>query len=219
MWSEAIAAFEQGKPRVDSHLLNKAQDLRRSVVLVFRPSTSVRNAIIEYIERLVEICPGQYFYRPEELHLTVMAIFSGTEYWQKEMERIPRCQEILQELFKQQHPFKIQFRGVTASPDSVMIRALPAGDSLETVRNAIREAFTKNGLGDMLDRRYKAFGGHLTIMRFSKPCPNSKRLIEFLKKSRETGFGEDEVSRLELNLADWYASAETVKTLEKFQLR
>jgi 2'-5' RNA ligase len=219
LWNEAVAAFDQGEPRIDSHLLNKAQDLRRSVVLVYRPSALVQGALVEYIERLKQVCPEQYFYRPEELHLTIMAIFSGTEQWQKEMERVPKCQQILQELLKLQSPFKVKFRSVTASQDSVMVRALPLDDSLEVIRNAIREVFVRNGLGDMLDRRYKAFGAHVTIMRFSKPCPNSKRLLEFLKGTRETDFGKCEVSTLELNWADWYASAETARTLEKYQLR
>lgn len=219
MWNEAVLALEQGELRIDPYLSDKAKDLRRSVTLVFRPSAPVRDALVEYIERLKQICPEQYFYRPEELHLTVMAVFSGTEQWQKEMERVPQCQQILQELLKLQLSFKVKFRGVTASQDSVMIRALPLDDSLETVRDAIREAFTRNGLGDMLDRRYKAFGAHVTMMRFSKPCPNSKRLLEFLKGTRETDFGKCEVSTLELNWADWYASAETARTLEKYQLR
>ncbi len=219
LWNEAVLALEQGELRIDPYLSDKAKDLRRSVTLVFRPSAPVRDALVEYIERLKQICPEQYFYRPEELHLTVMAVFSGTEQWQKEMERVPQCQQILQELLKLQLSFKVKFRGVTASQDSVMIRALPLDDSLETVRDAIREAFTRNGLGDMLDRRYKAFGAHVTMMRFSKPCPNSKRLLEFLKGTRETDFGKCEVSTLELNWADWYASAETARTLEKYQLR
>ena len=218
LWNEAVSAFEDGKPRIDPFILNKSIDLRRGVTLVYRPSVSVRNALTEYIKRLKEICPEQHFYRPEELHLTVLAIFSGTEHWQKEMERVPKCAQILQELLKKHHPFKVRFRGVTASPDSVMVLAQSLDGSLEAIRDAIREAFAGNGLGDMLDRRYKALGAHVTMMRFSRACLNSKRLLEFLKKTRETDFGESEVSTLELNWADWYASAETVRVMEKYQL-
>lgn len=188
------------------------------MALVFRPPVSVREAVMGYIGRLKEICPEQYFYRPEELHLTVMAVFSGTEHWAREMERVPKCRQILYELLKKQRPFKIQFRGVAVSRDSVMVRGRPLNDSLEVIRNAIREAFSHHGLGDMLDRRYKAAGAHITIMRFSKPCPNSQRLLEFLKETREADFGEAEVADLELNFSDWYASAEIARKLEEYRL-
>lgn len=218
LWKEAVAAFERGEVGVVPYLCDKTKDLRRGVTLVVRPSAAVREAVAGYIERLREICPEQYFYRAGELHLTVLAVFSGTEHWEREMERVPKCRQILQGVLKKQRPFKIKFRGVTASRDSVMVRGWPLDGSLEVIRNAIREAFAKNGLGDMLDRRYKAAGAHLTIMRFRKPCPHSKRLLEFLKENREADFGETEATVLELNFADWYASAGTTQILEEYRL-
>ena len=213
-----MSAFERGEARIDPHLADKKKDMRRGVTLVIRPSLTAQRAVAEYIRRLAEACRGQYFYRPDELHVTVLSIISGTELWRREIVRVTECRRVLREVLKNQRSFKLKFRGITAARDSVAVQGFPLGDGLATVRNAIREAFAKNGLGDMPDRRYKATGAHMTIMRFQKECPDLKELMAFLAKSREIDFGECDVNRIELNWADWYASVPTVKVLEEYHL-
>lgn len=219
LWSDAISAFERGQPKLDPHLPDKANDLRRGVTLVFRPAASVRDAVADFIGKLGDISPRQYFYRPEELHVTVLSIFSGTELWRQELERFEQCRPIIGGVLKTQRPFKIRFQGVTASPDSILIQGFPSDDGLATIRNALRDAFAREGFADMLDRRYKMIAAHITAMRFCGPCPDMKPLLTLLKQSRQTDFGECEVDRLELILGDWYASAEKLKTLEEYWLR
>ncbi|HTR41222.1 MAG TPA: 2'-5' RNA ligase family protein [Pseudomonadales bacterium] len=218
LWSDALHAFEQGQPQVDPHLSNKANDSRRGVTLVIRPSQSVRDAVAAFIDRLAAVCPGQYYYRPEELHLTVLSAFSGTEHWQQEMERIPACRQVISDVLKTHRPFKIKLHSVTASPGAILIQGFPADNTLATIRNELRDAFAQNGLGDMLDRRYKITGAHMTIMRFHKADGDLHPLIAFLKENRETAFGECEIHNLQLIFNDWYASAETVQVLEEYQL-
>ena len=43
-----------------------------------------------------------------------------------------------------------------------------------------------------------------------------KHLLELLKANRMTDFGETSVTRLELIFGDWYASANTVRTLQEY---
>lgn len=188
------------------------------MTLIFRPAADVRDAVADFIHRLTRFCPEQYFYRPEELHITILSIFSGTELWKQELERLQRCQPIIGKALKTQHPFKIKFHGVTASPDSVLIQGFPLDDGLAAIRTALRDSFARKGFGDMLDRRYKVVAAHITIMRFCRPCPDMKPLLKFLKENRQTDFAQCEIDRLELVLGDWYASADKVTTLEEYQL-
>ncbi len=213
-----MAAFEQGQPHIDPHLSDKANDLRRGVTLIFRPAPPVRNAVARFLGRLTTICPGQHIYRPEELHVTVLSIISGTEHWQRETERLDACRPLIREALARHRSFKINFHGVTASPGSVLIQGFPHGDALAAIRDDLRTAFIRNGLGDMLDRRYKISGAHMTAMRFGKSCADLKPLLTFLKASREIPFGETEVTNLQLIFNDWYASAEPVKVLEEYRL-
>jgi 2'-5' RNA ligase len=218
LWNEAVAAFERGGHKVDPHLSDKANDRRRGVTLICRPSASVRDAVAEYISRLAWACPGQHFYRPEELHITVLSIISGNELWEREMPRLETCRPVIGEVLGRCRPFKIHFRGATASPDSVLVQGFPSGDGLEAVRNELRAAFARHGFGDMPDRRYKATTAHLTVMRFCKVCPDLKPLLSFLNASREMDFGESEIGTIQLIFGDWYGSRECVRTLQEYRL-
>lgn len=219
LWNNAIAAFERGQPQIDPHLSDKTDDLRRGVTLIFRPSPAVCDAAAAFVDHLAAICPDQHYYRPEELHVTVLSIISGTELWQREIRRIPACHRIIKHILKNHSPFEIKFHGVTASPAGVMIQGFPVGKSLASIRDELRSAFTQNGLGNMLDRRYKITGAHMTLMRFCKPPADLKPLLAFLRENRDTPFGQIEANRFQLIFGDWYASADKIRMLWEYQLK
>ena len=171
-----------------------------------------------FIGRLQTVCPGQYFYQREELHITGLSIITMTELWREEMERFEKCRHLIGEVLTRQRPFKVKFKGVTASRDSVLIQGFPMDNGLTTIREALREAFTRAGYGDMPDRRYKVIAAHISAMRLCKSGADMKPLLAFLKESREIDFGESHISSLELILGDWYASADTLKVLEEYRL-
>lgn len=218
LWNEAVFAFEHGQQKIDPHLPDKTADLRRGVTLLFRPPANMRDMAMDFIGRLAGICPGQYFYRPEELHITVLSIITMTELWEQEMDRFEKCRALIGQALASQRPFKIKFHGVTASPDSVLIQGFPSSDGLAAIRTALRETFARAGFADMLDRRYKVMAAHITVMRFFRPCSNLKQLAAFLKENRQISFGECEISKLELIFGDWYASMDKIKTLEEYPL-
>jgi 2'-5' RNA ligase len=218
LWTEAEAAFERGAPQIDPNLSDKTNDLRRGVTLAFRPSTVVQMNARNFLDQLAEIAPGQYLYRPEELHITVLSIISGTEFWRKEIRSLAACRPITTEVLSRQNYFRVSFRGVTASPSAVMIQGFPLGDGLEKMREELRDTFARNGLGGQLDRRYKINSAHMTVMRFQRPDADWKRLKNFLAENRKADFGEMEVNRIQLILGDWYASANIARTLQEYRL-
>lgn len=218
LWQDAATAFERGEQKIDVHLPDKARDSRRGVTLVFRPPVAVRDAAADFISRLEVVCPRQYFYRREELHVTVLSIITMTELWREEMERFEKCRHIIGDVLNGQRSFKVKFQGVTASRDSVMIQGFPIGGGLAAIREALRGAFSRSGFGDMLDRRYKVTAAHISMMRFCRADANMKRLLAILKENRQMALGEYEIENLELIWSDWYASANTVKLLEEYRL-
>jgi 2'-5' RNA ligase len=218
LWAEALATFERGAPQIDPNLSDPANDLRRGVTLAFRPSAIVRTKVENFLGHLAEIAPGQYLYRPEELHITVLSIISGTEFWRKEISTLAACRPIITEVLSRQNSFRVSFRGVTASPSAVMIQGFPVGDGLEKLREELRAAFERNGLGGQLDRRYKITFAHMTVMRFRREDADWKRLKKFLAENRDTDFGEMEVNRIQLIWGDWYASANIARTLQEYTL-
>jgi 2'-5' RNA ligase len=218
LWNDAVSAFGRGEQQIDRHLSDRQNDSRRGVTIILRPSPAVLGRVKDFLDQLARAFPDQHFYRPEELHVTVLSIISGSESWRKEIRQLIPCRAIISEVLSRQRSFRINFRGVTASPGSVMIQGFPTGDGLERIRFELREAFARNGLGGLLDRRYEIRTAHMTAMRFSRPEADWQRLISWLKEDRDADFGETEVRRLQLIWGDWCASAGCVRTLQEYRL-
>jgi 2'-5' RNA ligase len=218
LWHGAVPAFGRNDFEFDHHLLNKSQDLRRGLTLALRPCPKVQALIKAFLLELANAAPGQYFYRPEEFHVTVLAIIPGSESWQDKIHHLPAYQSIISGVLKKHSKFSIAFQGVTASRDAVMIQGFPGDDTLAQIRDELREALRQNKFDEQLDVRYKICTSHITAMRFCNANLEGTHLLTLLKANRTTDFGETCVANLELILGDWYASANTARTLQEYKL-
>ncbi len=219
LWSEAVTAFELGKPKVDPYLPGKTNDRRRGVSLIFRLPASVQAGIKRFTDQLAGDVSGQYIYQPEELHVTLVTMISATELWRQEIGDVKAFRGILSEVLSHHPPFKLEFRGVTAAPNAVLIQGFPMDDTLEKIRGELRRVFVERGFPNRLDRRYPNSAAHVTVVRFCKTDADWKRLLARLTASRQTPFGEMLVDELELTWGDWYASADRLRVLQAFPLR
>ncbi len=216
---EATAAWARGEPHLDAHLLDQAADLRRGVSLAFWPTPVITERLQAFLGQLAAICPDQYFYRPEEFHVTALTIISGTPAWRPDIRHLPTYRALIRVVLQRLPAFKIRFRGVTASPGSVMIQGFPADETLARLRDDLRAAFAQAGFGHLLDRRYKIRTTHMTIARFCRPGTDWPRLTAWLAAHRQTDFGEMEVNCLRLVWGDWYATADRQRTLQEYYLK
>ena len=218
LWSKTSTALESGGLRVDPLLRGKAGDPRRGATLVARPNAAVRKRVETFLREAAVICPGQHFYQPAELHMTVLSVIPGSESWREEIHRLPACRAVLDEVLKKCRAFSVTFRGVTVSPEAVLVQGFPQNDNLTQIRNELRSALRERGVGENLDRRYKIAAAHMTVMRFSHLQADWKRLLDFLQAHRETDFGETHFQSLRLIWNDWCASSKTVRVLQEYQL-
>jgi 2'-5' RNA ligase len=218
LWRKTSAALESGGLRVDLLLRGKAGDPRRGATLVARPSADVRKRVETFLREVAAICPGQHFYKPAELHMTVLSVIPGSELWREEIHQLPVCRKVLDKVLKNCRAFSVKFRGVTVSPEAVLVQGFPQDDALARLRDELRSALRAHGVGENLDRRYKIVAAHLTVMRFSSPQADWKRLLDFLQAHRETDFGETRFQSLQLIWNDWCASSKTVRVLREYRL-
>lgn len=218
LWHEAVAAFERNDLDLDRHLPDKSNDVRRGLSLALRPCLKVKNAINGFLNQLNAVAPGQYFYRPEEFHVTVLSIIPGSEFWRDKIQHLAAYQSIINGVLQRHQKFTISFQGVTASHGGVMIQGFPQDDTLLQIRNELREALRQSQLGEQLDARYKIKTAHITVMRFCDAKLDGGKLLALLAANRATDFGESHVENLELILGDWYASADTARTLQEYKL-
>jgi 2'-5' RNA ligase len=218
LWKEGTHALERGEPRLDPHLLQPSADRRRGVSINIRLNAAVRSRISHFANQLAAEFPEQYFYRPDELHVTVLTLISATELWRREIREVAAFRRILGDILGRHQSFDLQFRGVTAAANAVLVQGFPVGDGLESIRAGVRRAFAENGLADRLDRRYRNEAAHVTLMRFRKPEADWRRLLSLVRANRQTDFGESRVEALELVFCDWYASSASLRVLQKFPL-
>jgi 2'-5' RNA ligase len=218
LWRGTRAALESGGLRIDPILQKNTADPRRGATLVARPNAGVRKRVEKFLREAAAICPSQYFYKPAELHVTVLAVIPGSESWREEIHRLPVCRTVLDGVLKNCRAFSLKFHGVTVSPEAVLVQGFPQDNALARLRDELRSALRDRGVGENLDRRYKIAAAHLTVMRFSNPKSDWKRLLDFLQAHRKTNFGETRFQSLQLIWNDWCASARVTRTLREYAL-
>lgn len=218
LWLESIAAFDRNIVRLDPLLKDRSLDSRKGVTLIARPDTPVCAGVKAFLEEMAAVAPGQHYYQPSELHVTVLSVIPGSMQWRQAITRLPEYRLALEKVLSRRPAFNITFKGVTASPEAVMVQGFPEDNSLQQLRDDLRKTLIAHGLGDGLDRRYKIVTAHLTAARFFRPMSDWRPVKDFLSANRTRDFGTTRVHTLQLIESDWYAAANTVKLISQYDL-
>ena len=130
LWQSAVAAFHSGEIQLDQQLVDRQNDQRRGFSLIIRPDRHVATRIFQFFGEIQALEPEQYYYQPQELHLTILSLFSATEHHEQHIPNIPVYASIFRSLFTTIRPFQIHFRGITASKGAVMVQGFPENDAI-----------------------------------------------------------------------------------------
>jgi 2'-5' RNA ligase len=213
--SEIISA---GKYSIDSELKNES-DSRFGITLLIRPNDEIKANIHSFINELKKAEPKQYFYPDSDIHITVMSIISCSDKFTLNQISPNEYIEVICRSLVDVEKIKIHYKGVTASPSAIMIQGFPSDETLNNLRNRLRENFKNSGLQQSIDSRYSISTAHSTIMRFQEKLHDPKKLMQIVEKFRDYDFGEFEVRNLELVYNDWYQRKSTTRVLGDFGLR
>jgi len=213
--SEIISA---GKYSIDTELKNES-DSRFGITLLIRPNDEIKANIQSFLNELKKAEPEQYFYPDSDIHITVMSIISCSSDFTLNQISPNEYIEVICRSLVDVEKIQIHFKGITASPSALMIQGFPSDETLNNLRNRLRENFKNSGLQQSIDSRYSISTAHSTIMRFQEKLHDPKKLIEIAEKFRDYDFGEFEVKNLELVYNDWYQRKSTTRVLGDFGLR
>lgn len=213
--SEIISA---GKYAIDQEIKNES-DSRFGITLLIRPSDEVKASIQHFINELKKAEPEQYFYPDSDIHITVLSIISCSKDFTLNQISPKEYIEIICRSLVDVDKIKIHYKGVTASPSAIMIQGFPSDETLNNLRNRLRENFKNSNLQQSIDTRYEIFAAHSTIMRFQEKLQNPKKVIEIATQYRDYDFGEFDVKSIELVYNDWYQRKNTTRVLGDFGLR
>jgi 2'-5' RNA ligase len=216
LWRSAVASFEGGQVRLDPQLPDQQVDARRGYTLMIRPAPGVARRIEAFLAEFEAREPGQYLYRPTEFHVTLLSLFTATEHYQPYFDRRGAYIGAVDRALGGAPPFRIHFRGVTASPGAVMIQGFPQDETFARLRDAVRRDLQLAGLGEGLDQRYRIRAAHITVIRFQQPPRDLPGLVRFLGRQRDRDFGTSPVRLIQLVENDWYMSEDRVKVIKEY---
>ena len=215
--AKGLKLVKSGSYFIDKNIYNP-EDLRRGITLLARPDKKVSSQIHTILQEITGIEPLQYAYPPEDFHITIMSIISCYSGFHLDKINTQDYISVIRKSLSTIHNFSIHFKGISLNPSGILVNGYPKDDTLETLRNSIREHFKQTDLTQSLDKRYTIKTAHSTILRFQNYLQHPGQLIEFIHEHRNTDFGTFQVKNIELVFNDWYQKTETTKLLKSFRL-
>lgn len=217
LYHETWPRLKADQYELDS-LIDSVTDTRFGITLLIRPNDPLKAAIQGFLQQLHTIDPHQYYYPASDLHITVMSIISCYEGFTLEQIVVEDYVTLVQTSLEGLHPFEINFKGLTASPSCILLQGFWKDDTLNQLRENLRQEFKSSSLQQSIDQRYTIQTAHSTIVRLRKPLQNKDQWLECVEAYREFDFGAFRVNELELVYNDWYHRKEKVKTLYHLEL-
>jgi 2'-5' RNA ligase len=219
LWHDALSHFnDTGQVRIDPHLADKRGDRRLGLSVIGRPSPEVVGEFSTLLHELALVASNQYFYQPNEFHITVLSLFTATEAFEPHFAQSPQYLAAVRSVLSAARHFEVVFQGITASSSAVMVQGFPKSPELNQLRDRLRESLRDAGLGEGLDERYRISTAHATVMRFQTQPRNLQKLVETLAGYREYDFGRTTFRTLQLVKNDWYMSSDKVEVLAECPL-
>jgi len=216
LYTESAAKITAGNYEID-HLIDDEKDQRFGITLVIRPDQNTKMNIQRFLTEVKAIEPDQYYYQDSDIHITVMSIISCYAGFELSQIDIQDYIQLINQVLKKHKSFKIQFKGLTASPSCILIQGFLT-DTLNEIRDDLRLAFKNSALQQSIDKRYTIQTAHATIMRFRAKLQNPARLISLIEQYRNFDFGTFTVDQIELVYNDWYQRERFVESLHVFKL-
>ena len=193
----------------DAFLEKALTDNRMSLVVLIRIPLDAAEKINSCINELKGIEPNLYYYPAQDFHITVMDVLKGEE-GRSIPPNITEYIRCIEECSKDISPFKIEFDGLTASDNAIMVRGY-YDDQLMVFRQKLRDMLKQRGLS--LEERYKTISSHVTIARLLSKYQNPEKLLDYIEKPRL--FGNMTVSNMEISFHNWYDTRkEVLSTIE-----
>ena len=163
--------------------------------------------------------PNQHYYRPAEVHTTVLAILTCQQGLDLDDIDVPAYAATVRNCLDRIKPFDLTFKGLTASTECVIAQGFPEDGEIAKLRDSLRVAFRRAALKSSIDRRYRIRTAHSTLIRFRERLADSESFVRLLDEHRNADWGTCRVATVTLVFNDWYHSAGLTQKIGDFELR
>ncbi|MCA1928341.1 2'-5' RNA ligase family protein [Rheinheimera sp.] len=217
LWLQSLQKFEQQQFDTDP-LLTATNDSRYGVTLLARPSEQVKQQIQQHLAELMLLESAQYYYPASDLHLTILSLISCYAGFTLSQIDTAAYVELVEEVLADAAPFRLHFRGITASPSCVLVQGFFDGQELNQLRAKLRSAFGLSTLQHSIDQRYVIQTAHMTVLRFTQQPANPALFLQKLKAFTSVDFGSCVIDQLELVGNDWYQRQQKTVLIKSLRL-
>ncbi|NMH88593.1 2'-5' RNA ligase family protein [Flavivirga algicola] len=217
LYEESIQKISNDDYQIDD-LIHSPLDNRFGITLLARPSKKVKNEIQKFLSKLKTIEPNQYYYANSDIHITVMSIISCYDGFMLKDIELPEYIKHINDSLIDDSNIEIKFKGITASPSCVMIQGFMNNESLNKIRNKLRDNFKNSTLEQSIDKRYAIQTAHATVVRFTENLSKKSDFLNLIENHKDHNFGSFKIKTLELVYNDWYQKQKHVKNLFSFNL-
>lgn len=201
------------------HALRSGKDNRFGITLLARPDAHCIDAMESFMTKIRALEPEQYYYPPEDVHVTALTIISAKEGFNLADIHLPDYIQTVQHALTDQYSFTIAFKGLALSPGAILVRGMTSDETLNDCRNKLRSAFKASDLYNSIDCRYIIVTAHATVVRYQQPLQRTQELIDLLTEHEYHYFGTTSVEQLELVYNDWYQRKDKVELLATIPLK
>lgn len=217
LYKKSIQQIKDHGCHSDPHI-DDDSDNRYGLTLLIRPDEHVKEKTEILLRQLREVEPQQYYYPATDFHITVMSIISCYSGFNPSHINLADYIHLINQSIAGIQPFKITFKGITASPSCLMTQGFPLDETLNKLRNNLRTLFGNSQLEQSLDKRYTLQTAHSTVVRFRQPLTQPEKFLKILEKHKNTSFGSFTVNQLELVFNDWYLRHKKVQKVGLFRV-
>lgn len=217
LWQQSLEGFRDGRFDCDPYLQDK-EDIRYGLTLRAMPSPGVKASVTKALTDIQSVAPGQYFYPASDLHITVLPVISCSAGFTLDAINPEAYFDTIERVTQKAGPFRIRFRGLTASSSCIMVQGFPEDNLLNEMRDNLRREFNQSALRHSIDKRYPLQTAHMTAIRFRQPPNHPEKFIEKLTTYREQDFGSCIIDELELVGNDWYQREVNLEMIRRLEI-
>ena len=180
-----------------------------SLDILIRMTPYISDKIEKCIFELKNIEPDLYYYPNTDFHVTVLDILKA-ESNRKIPNNLEEYIECIKKCVSGIKPFKIEFNGLTASDNAIMIKGYYEYE-LQKFRESLRKLLREKRLD--FEERYETISCHITIGRILDKINKPIDLIKYIEQDRM--FGIMEINSFELCFHNWYDTKKNILSIIK----
>jgi 2'-5' RNA ligase len=212
--AKGLSGLHTGDIEQVKHFDNPAADSRLGITLKVPISQEVSAEFTRVVRRMKRFAPENLYYEAPQFHFTILSLITAHEAFDLSKVPVEKARRAIEEVVGRSPPLEVNFRGICATPNSIIARGFPDADSLEQIRDALRQNLSAEF---QPDDRYRIQAAHVTLGRLRQGV-NQDALMAQIGKLRNEPLGKMQVKTAELVVNDFFMLPEKVQLLANFRM-